>query len=233
MSALRSEFLDWWRDLRHLFGRNPTPQELVSEAVRKQFPREKMQVPKRQTAFTYVEGPMNYLGQQIVKAMEDAGYPAKILYCYRSPEIQRGLYAKGRTTGGRRVTNAKPWESPHQYYEAVDIIHPALAWRVSDKYWDTLAACVRIVAEKYGVNLKHGHDWDGDGIPVRDDPDEQFQDSAHIELADWRTVRDRHRNTVLASGQSRAPSREELWARFCEVLPKEAERLKRDGRLLR
>ena len=183
------------------------------------FPRERMQVPKRQTAYTYVDGPMYYLGQQIVKAMQDAGYPAKIHSCYRSPEIQRGLYAQGRTAPGRKVTRAKPWESPHQYYEAVDIIHPSLAWDVSGDYWEALASCVRIVGDKFSVELQHGHDWDGDGVPVHLDDDERLRDSAHIQLKDWKTVRDRHRRQVLDEGANRPPNEAELWVRFCEVLP--------------
>lgn len=218
MSA-RLDWLGWWGAMLHQLGRNPTPQELVAAAVAKQFPHQKMQVPKRQTAFTYSDGPMYYLGQQIVKAMEDAGYPAKILYCYRTPEHQAQLYAKGRTAPGSRVTSAPPWSSPHQYFEAVDIIHPSLAWGVTEEYWSALAACVSIVAEKFDVRLRHGHDWDGDGIPVHLDPDERFRDSAHIELADWREVQTK-----------RKPSPAELWARFQQVLPAEAKRLERDGR---
>lgn len=184
----------------------PSPSDLFKAAMSALFPRERMQVPKRQTAYTYVDGPMYYLGQQIVKAMQDAGYPAKILWCYRSPEIQRGLYAQGRTAPGRKVTNAKPWDSPHQYFEAVDIIHPSLGWQVSEDYWEALASCVRIVADKFGVELDHGHTW-------------RFRDSAHIQLKDWKTVRDRHRRQVLDEGLNRPPNEAELWFRFCEVLP--------------
>lgn len=176
-----------------------SPRELFRAALAAVFPTEKMQVPKRQTAFCYVDGPMHYLGQQIVKRMQDAGHPAVIIECYRPPERQRELKAQGRSKAG-------PWESPHQYFEAVDIVHPSLGWGVSDAYWEALAACVRIVSEAYGVELVHGHYW-------------RFRDSAHIEIRDWRLVRDRHRKRVLDGGEARRPSAAELCERFAEVLP--------------
>ncbi|WP_281954276.1 M15 family metallopeptidase [Pseudophaeobacter arcticus] len=194
-----------------------TPQELLRAAINSVFRHEKAQVPKRQTRYDYTQGPMYYLGQQIVKHMQDAGYPAKILYCHRSADKQRELYSKGRTTPGRIVTKAGPWESAHQYYEAVDIIHPSKGWEVSEKYWDTLATVVRIVSDKYGVQLNHGHNW-------------RFRDSAHIETPDWRRVRDRHRQTIAFEGEERPPNGQELWNRFFEVLPDVAKRLVADRR---
>jgi len=46
-----------------------------------------------------------------------------LVYCtYRSPAEQEALYAQGRSTSGRIVTNARPWRSAHQYRRAVDAI---------------------------------------------------------------------------------------------------------------
>jgi len=178
---------------------------------------ESYQVEKRQTRYTYTDGPMYYLGQQIVKFMQDAGYPAKILYCYRSPEKQAELYAKGRTAPGRKVTNAQPWQSAHQFYEAVDIIHPKLAWAVSETYWDTLASCVEVVSDRFAVKLNHGHTW-------------RFRDSAHIEMPDWRIIQGIHRREWEKGKPMRPPNEFELFQRFKEVLPKVIkEWLKRPG----
>jgi len=206
MSGLLDDVIDWWRNMRHRHEGVPVASEEVTDAVKAMYPHEKMQEPKRQSRYTYVDGPMYYLGQQIVKAMQDAGYPAKILYCYRSAWKQNELYVKGRTAPGPKVTNAAPWQSAHQYYEAVDIIHPSRGWDVSERYWEALASCVRIVSEKFGVELNHGHYW-------------KFRDSAHIELRDWRLVRDRHKRNVHDQGDLRPPNRDELWWRFYEVLP--------------
>lgn len=194
-----------------------SPQALFRAAWGKVFRHDKMQVPKRQTRFDHTQGPMYYLGQHIVKAMQDSGYPAKILYCHRSAAEQRALYAKGRDAPGRIVTKARPWMSAHQYFEAVDIIHPGKAWDVPEEYWETLATVVRIVAEKYNVQLDHGHNW-------------RFRDSAHIELVGWREVRDRHRQRIAFEGEERPPNEQELWDRFCGVLPDVAKRLVKDHR---
>lgn len=194
-----------------------TIRELMARARAWLNPREKGQVQKRQTRYTYNQGPMYYLGQQIVKAMEDAGYPAKIIENYRTPERQSEVYEKGHSKAG-------PWQSPHQFYEAVDIVHPSLFWAVTPDYWETLATCVRIVAEKYDVQLTHGHYW-------------TFKDSAHIQLKDWKVfreiVRQRWRDETEDWHMMRRhdplseqpmptptkPTEEELANRFAVVLP--------------
>lgn len=170
-----------------------TPQTLMAAARRSRFRHEKMQTPKRQTRYTYVDGPMMFLGQQVVKRMEDAGYPAKIFECYRTPARQEELQSKEDWR-----TDAGAYDSAHQYFEAVDIVHPSLFWNASSDYWEQLAVCVRIVAEKYGVDLSHGHHW-------------PKVDSAHIQLRNWREFK-----AVVGKAK---PSPEQLALRFQSVLP--------------
>jgi len=176
------------------------------------------QVTTRKTRFTYDKGPMYFLGEHIVKAMEDSGYPAFIWQCYRPPEEQAEYLARGTSKAG-------PWQSPHQFSEAVDILHPELWWEAPPDYWQQLAACVRIVAERFDVKLDHGHYW-------------SWVDSAHIELEDWRIMRDYMREQWRREFQEwrdepsvdleligpppepRPPSPEELRVRFSAVLPK-------------
>lgn len=162
-------------------------------------PREQMQERKRQTRFTYRDGPMVFLGQQIVKAMQDAGYPAKIHTHYRSPEDQERAFAS-------KNSKARAWQSPHQFLEAVDIVHPSLGWNVSQDYWDTLYSCAKIVEDRFGVTFELGYDWGWD--------------LAHVELKDWRTVRDRLMDQQRRRKEPmRPPTPKELWERFKEVLP--------------
>lgn len=175
-----------------------TIDQIMTSARNARWPHEKMRDPDKRERYTYVDGPMLFLGQQICSLMQDAGFPAKVLTCYRSPEDQSRLYAKGRSKPGRIVTNARRYESAHQFYEAVDIVHPAKYWDVSDEYWETLAKCVEIIADKYGVVLNHGHHW-------------RFTDSAHIELRDWREWRDQL--------NWETPNHAQLWERFQAVLP--------------
>lgn len=190
-----------------------SPQALL-EAARSQHLVERYQPDKSLTRYTYTEGPMFFLGQQIVKAMQDAGYPATIYQCFRSPDEQYRLYSQGRTTDGPKVTNALPFQSAHQLYEAVDIIHPERGWNVSPEYWETLAACVAAISERFAVDLEHGHHW-------------KFTDSAHIELADWRNWR-----IALKAryGESRVPNARERWERFGQVLPRVVKRYEKDRR---
>jgi len=50
------------------------------------------------------------------------GVRLRLAYTYRSPEEQTALYNQGRTTRGSKVTNAKAWQSIHQYGLAFDIV---------------------------------------------------------------------------------------------------------------
>lgn len=208
-------FTDWLKGLVHF----TTPQEIVQAAREERAPREKGQEHKVQRRYTYDAGPMLFLGQQIVRAMQDAGYPARIHCHYRSPTKQAELKEAGRSRAG-------PWESPHQFYEAVDIIHASKGWEVSSDFWDTLAGCARIVSQKYGVELELGHDWGWD--------------SAHIEIKDWRKFRDQIRHRWMSDylewrDRGREEPRpepspitsQELWERFEAVLPAVAQEYQR------
>lgn len=147
-------------------------------------------------AVTYDQGPMLYIGQQIVKRMAKMGYPSKIQEHWRTPERQKRLKAEGFSKAG-------PWSSPHQFGEAVDIVHKTLGWNVPEEYWNALAVCVRVIEAELNVSLTHGHTW-------------AFRDSAHVELTDWRTVRDAQ---LQAPEGARVPTQSELLARWKQVLP--------------
>lgn len=160
------------------------------------IPQEKAQDVRKKTYMNKSDGPMIWLGEQIVKRMEKAGYPSRIFIGYRSPEQQNREYAEGDS-------KAKAWQSPHQYYEAVDIIHKTKAWNVTQDYWDTLASIVRTVEREYNIDLVHGYDWGWD--------------SAHIEIALWRQVPKRQ---IAKTGGHYTPSTWERDQRFKELLPK-------------
>jgi hypothetical protein len=149
------------------------------------------QAAKKQTRYTYTDGPMFYLGQQIVRAMQDGGYPAKIVECFRSWERQQLVFDRGNS-------KARPGESPHQYFEAVDIVHETRGWDVGEDFWNALASAVKLVETKFHVDLTHGHTW-------------KFRDSAHVELTDWRDF-------AFQCGHQK-PDSERLERRFRDVLP--------------
>jgi peptidoglycan L-alanyl-D-glutamate endopeptidase CwlK len=84
--------------------------------------------------------------------------PVPMVTCtYRSPDEQNRLYAKGRTTGGSKVTNAKGGQSLHNY-------SPALAFDVVFKGSDgkvtwTWSHYARLATILKALGLAWGGDW--------------------------------------------------------------------------
>ena len=123
-------------------------------------------VSKKQTRFTYTQGPMFYIGQQIVRQMQESGHPCKIFEHYRDASRQATLKAQG-------ASNAGPLQSAHNIGLAVDIIHTTRGWPpFEDPFWEALRVAGDIVGEKYGIPLVFGYDWGWD--------------AAHIELKHYR-----------------------------------------------
>ena len=56
-----------------------------------------------------------------LKKAQKAGHKIAIFETWRGPVRQDELYAQGRTTRGPKVTNARAWESYHQYGVASDL----------------------------------------------------------------------------------------------------------------
>lgn len=133
---------------------------------------------------------MTFLAQQHVALLQAAGWDAKIFCIYRSPKDQDIAFRAKRS-------KAQAFFSPHQYFEAADIIHRTKGWNVAPAFWDDLHAASHVVMKKFKVTLECGYDWGWD--------------KAHIELKDWRTVRDRM--------DHRVPQSKDLDFRFAEVLP--------------
>lgn len=144
------------------------------------------------------QGPMIYLGHQICKRMEQIGYPSKIAVGYRTPEQQDREFRANRS-------NAKGWQSPHQFYLAVDICHKFQGWpKDTDPYWDALMTVVANVEADYAVKLTAGkRDWGWD--------------FAHVQLRDWKGFRERCKGV---GGAYHRPTPTDLYAWFREVLPK-------------
>lgn len=178
---------------------------LIAQLLHKRCPNAVGQEPERMSRFVRDKGPMYYLGQQIVQRMETMGYPSRIYTLYRTPAEQTKAYKAGRS-------KAKPYQSPHQFLEAVDIVHKLLYWEAPPEYWDALALCVREVAKQFNVELEHGHTW-------------KFVDSAHVEIRSWRDVRtrqvDSQFNKLLTDEgiHYHKPTQSELYDRFVEILP--------------
>lgn len=110
---------------------------------------------------------------------EAAGLPPLYVYeAYRTPERQAELYALGRTKKGRKVTNAGPWQSMHQYRLAIDFVPLKAHAKVPGMYeadWDD----AKSYAKAQAIAKKHGFralSWE---TPHLEDAD--FRDWRHAQ----------------------------------------------------
>lgn len=90
-----------------------------------------------------------FVQERLKKALDElhaGGVSVAPFETYRSPERQLELYSQGRDTPGRKVTNAKPWQSFHQYGLAVDLV-----FKDGKKWsWDGDYSKVTDVMKKHG-----------------------------------------------------------------------------------
>lgn len=103
---------------------------------------------------------------------------------YRNNARQNQLFAQTKP----RVTWAKGGQSPHNTY-------PSSAWDVafydsqkkkldwSAEYFDAYAKIVKEIAQKEGVQITWGADWNRDNIK-----DKIKQDAPHFELTNWKDL---------------------------------------------
>lgn len=61
--------------------------------------------------------------ENALKDVHQAGYDLFIFEGYRSPQRSSYLYEQGRTREGKIVTNAKAWQSLHNYAVACDLVY--------------------------------------------------------------------------------------------------------------
>lgn len=110
---------------------------------------------------------------KILVDMEMLGHPVRVVQGFRSAEEQNKLYAQGRTTPGMVVTNARGWESFHQYGVSVDYVFRKEGYAASDALWDTLGA----------IGKKHGFEWGNDWSGFKDKP--HFEMKMGYKLSDF------------------------------------------------
>lgn len=95
------------------------------------------------------------------------GFNCKIISTVRSFQKQNELFNQGRTTPGKRVTNARGGQSIHNWGCAFDIgifKDGVYGSREADKYYELVA--------KFGKQL--GLEWGGDWTSIVDRPHYQY-----------------------------------------------------------
>ena len=106
--------------------------------------------------------------RQVLKDAGERGITLVITEGYRSPARQDALYAQGRTTPGRIVTNARAGQSAHQSGLAMDV-YPA---RKGKPNFEATPSEMRSTVGDFGK--ANGFIWGGDWHSIKDYP--------HLEL---------------------------------------------------
>ena len=104
-----------------------------------------------------------------------AGIGFRVTYTLRTFEEQNALYAIGRTSPGKIVTNAKGGRSYHNYGLALDfcLLKPngTASWDIkADFNKDTEADWMQIV----NAYKRNGWEWGGDWVKFKDYPHLQY-----------------------------------------------------------
>lgn len=93
--------------------------------------------------------------KKALAAADALGLKYVVTCTYRTADEQAALYAQGRTTPGKKVTNAKPGQSFHEFGVALDIypiVNGKIDFAGTAKEWKTLAQCFK----------NEGFEWAGE-----------------------------------------------------------------------
>lgn len=119
---------------------------------------------------------------EFLEACHAAGIDVIVTSTYRDFESQAELFAQGRTNPGKRVTNARPGLSWHNWRRALDIVplrNGKPVWGTkgdgidddpTDDEKDDLELWQRVGA----LGKKAGLEWAGDWVSFREFPHFQF-----------------------------------------------------------
>jgi len=112
--------------------------------------------------------------KSFIAACAEAGIDILITSTYRDLESQNALYAQGRTTPGKIVTNAKGGQSYHNYNIAFDFV-PIVNGKAM---WNDIA-----LFRKCGTIAKSvGLEWAGDWT--------KFKELAHCQFTNGYSLKD-------------------------------------------
>jgi peptidoglycan L-alanyl-D-glutamate endopeptidase CwlK len=122
------------------------------------------------------------LCEQFIIACDKVDIDILITSTYRDMESQKALYAQGRTTKGKIVTNAKAGQSFHNYRVAFDFV-PIVGGKCDWNNLGTFTRCGRI-AESIG--LEWAGSWTG-----------KFKEMAHCQYTGGLTLTDFQQGKTL------------------------------------
>ena len=108
------------------------------------------------------------------RALELTAVDFTVIEGVRTKDRQQELYAQGRTATGKTVT----WtlNSKHIDGLAVDLL-PVTGWNDLNGF-KKVAAAMKRAADELGIKIRHGADWNGNGVQENGETD-----WPHFELA--------------------------------------------------
>lgn len=110
------------------------------------------------------------LARAHIAACEAEGIDLLVTSTYRDEEAQEALYAQGRTSPGRKVTNARAGQSFHNYRLAYDVV----PLRNGKPVWGTTGADGELWARIGELGEAMGLEWAGRWTRFREYPHFQF-----------------------------------------------------------
>jgi peptidoglycan L-alanyl-D-glutamate endopeptidase CwlK len=113
-----------------------------------------------------------------IAACRAAGIDIIITSTLRTMEEQAALYAQGRSTPGRKVTNAKPGQSFHNYGLAYDVV----PLRAGKPVWGTIGPDLALWQRVGALGKAQGLEWAGDWVRFKEFP--HFQWTGGLTLKD-------------------------------------------------
>ena len=123
--------------------------------------------------------PVAHRARAFLDACAREGIRLLVTSTYRDFESQAALYAQGRTAPGRRVTNAKPGQSWHNWRVAFDVV-PLVDGK---PVWNTTGADGRLWARIGEIGESCGLEWAGRWKSFREFA--HFQYTGGLTLADF------------------------------------------------
>lgn len=127
-----------------------------------------------------------------LKDLRHEGLDMRVDSGYRSFTEQDGLYAKGRTKPGSKVTNARGGESWHNYGVAADIVFNDANGRSS---WPDGGEYTKLWTRYGEIAQGNGLEWGGSWTSIKDRPHIEYHPG--LTASDASTLKDEHRTGGL------------------------------------
>lgn len=135
--------------------------------------------------------PVRSRARAFIDACTREGIVLLVTSTYRDFESQAALYAQGRTAPGRRVTNARPGQSFHNWRVAFDVV----PLRNGNPVWDTTGADGRLWERIGEIGESCGLEWAGRW--------KTFREFAHFQYTGGLTLADFQRGKTLPAGKDK------------------------------